>query len=186
MKRSAFLPLLLLAFPAFGQHTPLPGLPGSEGTGGFHIVTPAVAPTLTPGQLELLTLEGKFQDAVVAGGGKAFAAWFAEDAVILNNGKPAILGRGAIAESAQWDPAQYQLTWTAEGAQMGAAGDMGFTWGTYVGHSKDAKGYPILTTGRFMTVWRKTRDAGWKVAMDASADAPPPDAGAACCTVPQP
>ena len=70
----------------------------------YKIISPITQPTVTPGQLTLLDLEVKFAQAVAEGGGKAFASWFAEDAVTLNNGKPATLGRGAIAASATWDP----------------------------------------------------------------------------------
>ena len=57
------------------------------------ISSPLTQPTLTPGALLLLELEGRFAKAVEAGGGKAFGTWFADDAVTLNNGKPAVLGR---------------------------------------------------------------------------------------------
>ena len=161
----------------------VPGVPGL-GTGGYRLISPVVNPTLSPGVIELLDLEGRFSDAVASGGGKAFAQWFAEDAVVLNNGKPAVLGRGAIATQAQWDPSQYKLSWTAEGAQMGPSNDMGFTWGHYEGRAVDAKGQAIVSSGRYMTVWRKTKSDGWKVAMDASAAEPP--AAGDCCALPKP
>ena len=141
-------------------------------------------PTLSPGALTLLELEGRFSQAVAAGGGAAFSAWFADDAVTLNNGRPAIQGRGNIAAQANWNPKDYQLSWVAEGAQMGPSNDMGFTWGNYEGRSKDKNGEPVLTTGRYITIWRKQADGQWKVAMDASANAAP-DAGA-CCSLPKP
>ena len=118
-------------------------------------------------------------------GGKAFATWFAEDAVTLNNGRPAVQGRGNIAAQATWDPKDYQLTWVAEGAQMGPSNDMGFTWGTYEGRSKDKNGEAVITTGRYITVWRKQTDGSWKVAMDASANAAP-DAGVPAAPCPNP
>ena len=150
---------------------------------GYKIISPVTQPTVTPGQLTLLELEAKFAEAVAAGGGKAFASWFAEDAVTLSNGKPATLGRGAIAASATWDPKDYQLTWIAQGAQMGPSSDMGFTWGHYEGRSTDRNGKPVVTSGRYITIWKK--QAGeWKVAMDASADEPAN--ATACCTVPSP
>lgn len=148
------------------------------------IASPLVEPTLSPGVLLLLELDGKFQKAVAAGGGKAFASWFADDAVTLNNGKPAVMGRAAIAAQAQWDPKAYQLTWTSQGAQMGPSNDMGFTWGHYEGHSKDRNGQPVVVSGRYFTVWKKVADGSWKVAMDASADEPP--AAGECCTLPKP
>jgi ketosteroid isomerase-like protein len=146
--------------------------------------SPLAQPTLTPGALLLMELEGRFEKAVEAGGGKAFSEWFADDAVTLNNGKPAVLGHTAIAAQAQWDPKTYQLTWQPQGAQMGPSNDMGFTWGQYEGHSKDKNGQPVVISGRYFTVWKKLPDGSWKVALDASADEPP--AAGECCVLPKP
>jgi ketosteroid isomerase-like protein len=165
--------------PAPGQ---VPGvLPG--GVTPFKL-NPLNVPTLTQGQLQLLELEGKFATAVEGGGGRAFAQWFADDAVILNNGKPATLGRGAIAAAATWDPKDYELTWVAQGAQMGPSNDMGFTWGHYEGRAKDRDGHVTTTAGRYITVWRKLPDGTWKVALDASAEEPP--LAGDCCALPKP
>jgi len=76
--------------------------------------SPLSQPTLSPGVLTLLELEGRFAQDVAAGGGKAFAKWFADDAVTLNNGLAPVLGRAAIAAQANWDPKRYQLTWPVE------------------------------------------------------------------------
>ncbi|MEO8736043.1 MAG: nuclear transport factor 2 family protein [Edaphobacter sp.] len=148
------------------------------------IANPLIEPTLTPGVLLLMELEGRFAKSVAAGGGKAFATWFADDAVTLNNGRPAVLGRTAIAAQAQWDPKTYQLTWVPQGAQMGPSNDMGFTWGHYEGHSKDKNGQPVVISGRYFTIWKKIADGSWKVALDASADEPP--AAGECCVLPKP
>lgn len=145
---------------------------------------PLAQPTLSPSVLLLLELEGRFSQSVAAGGGKAFGTWFADDAVTLNNGKPAVLGRTAIAAQAQWDPKTYQLTWVPQGAQMGPSNDMGFTWGHYEGRSKDKNGEPVVISGRYFTVWKKLSDGTWKVALDASSNEPP--AAAECCVLPKP
>jgi ketosteroid isomerase-like protein len=44
-------------------------------------------------------------------------------------------------------------------------------------------GKPVVTTGRYITIWKKQPNGEWKVAMDASADEP---AAADCCTVKHP
>jgi ketosteroid isomerase-like protein len=147
-------------------------------------VSPLSQPTLSPGVLLLMELEGRFAKDVAASGGKAFASWFADDAVTLNNGRPAVLGRAAIAAQANWNPKNYQLTWTPQGAQMGPSNDMGFTWGHYEGRSKDKNGQPVVVTGRYFTVWKKLPDGSWKVALDASADEPP--SSGECCVLPKP
>ena len=110
--------------------------------------TPMKMPTLSPGVLELLKLEGQFSIAVANGGGKAFSSWFADDGVTLNNGQPAVLGRSAITSIANWDPATYKLSWFAEGAQMGPSNDTGFTWGHYDATTIDKDGKSTTTGGR--------------------------------------
>src|SRR5579875_348232 len=113
--------VLSVAAGAGGQQAPgVPGTTPAAGTASpYTLISPVVQPTLSPGVILLMELEGRFAQEVAEGGGKAFGRWFAEDAVTLNNGKPAVLGRGAIAQSATWDAKDYTLTWVAQGAQMG-------------------------------------------------------------------
>jgi ketosteroid isomerase-like protein len=144
---------------------------------------PVTQPTLSSGQLQLLQLDIDFAMATLKNGGKGFSSFFADDAVTLNNGKPVTYGKSRIAADANWDPKVYQLQWQPLGAEMGPSGDMGFTWGHYDGHSKDAKGNDVTTSGRYITVWKKV-DGKWKVAMDASANDVP--AGGDCCALPKP
>ncbi len=142
---------------------------------------PLTDPTFSPGTAFLFNLEAKFAADTATGGGKAFASWFADDAVTLSNKQAAVMGKGKIAADANWDPKQYQLTWTPEGGQMSPAGDMGFTWGHYEGTSRDHNGNPVKTTGRYMTIWKKLPDGSWKVALDSSNEEPP--SAGDCCKV---
>lgn len=127
---------------------------------------------ITPGMLQLLTLDGQFSQAVNKSGGAAFASWFANDAVTLNNGKEPVLGKTRIAAAAHWRPEDYQLVWQPMGAQMGPSGDMGFTWGHYDATTKDKNGKAVTTGGRYITMWKRMTDGKWKVALDASANDP--------------
>ncbi len=169
------------------QSLPLPTPPAGAdplSTPSGTPVNPLEQPTLSPGVILLMELDGRFEKSVEAGGGKAFASWFASDSVILSNGKPAVMGHTAIAAQSQWDPRVYQLTWVPEGAQMGPSNDMGFTWGHYEGRSKDKNGQPVVISGRYLTIWKKLPNGEWKVALDASANAPP--TAGECCTLPKP
>lgn len=151
---------------------------------------PTVAPnpladtTVKPGKMVLFDLEARFARDVARRGGAGFAAWFADDGVMLGNGKPAVVGREAIAKAAAWTPQEYQLTWTPTDAMMGPSGDMGYTWGHYEGRGKDANGNPVTTSGRYITVWRRQADGQWKVALDAGSNEPA-EAGE-CCKLPTP
>jgi ketosteroid isomerase-like protein len=143
---------------------------------------PLTDATMNPGKMLLYDLEARFAKDVLARGGAAFADWFAEDGVALGNAAMPLIGKVAIQKSANWDPKVYQLTWTPTDAQMGPSGDMGYTWGHFEGHSKDASGNPVTTKGRYITVWKKQADGQWKVALDAGANEPP-EAGD-CCKLP--
>ena len=166
--------------PLRGQ-LPGPGMdPGTQST----TPNPLVDSTMNAGKMLLFDLEARFAKDVAARGGAAFADWFAGDGVSLGNGEAPVVGKVAIAKSTNWSPKDYQLTWTPTDAVMGPSGDMGYTWGHFEGHSKDANGNPVATAGRYITIWRKLADGSWKVALDAGANEP---AGAGeCCKLPGP
>lgn len=146
------------------------------------IPNPLADPTMKPGKAFLFDLEARFAGDVATRGGAGFAAWFADDGVALGNGKPPLVGKVAIEQGANWTPQNYQLTWTPTDGLMGPSGDMGYTWGHFEGHSKDANGNPVTTTGRYMTIWRRDKDGAWKVVLDAGANEP---AGTGdCCKLP--
>lgn len=149
---------------------------------GSTVENPLADTTMKPGKALLMNLDTQFAKATLAGGGKAYIGWLAEDAVSLANGNAAVEGREAIAKQATWTPEQYQLSWTPTDAVMSPAGDMGYTWGHYEGHGKDAEGNPISITGRYVNVWRLQPDGSWKVILNSSNEEP---AGAGdCCRLP--
>jgi ketosteroid isomerase-like protein len=145
-------------------------------------LNPLADPTVKPGKTLLFDLEARFAKDVLERGGAAFADWFAEDGVALGNGAAPLIGKVAIVKSANWSPQAYQLSWTPTDALLGPSGDMGYTWGHFEGHSKDANGNPVVTSGRYMTVWRKQPDGQWKVVLDAGANEPV--AAGDCCKLP--
>lgn len=152
--------------------------PGTQST----TPNPLLDSTVKPGKMMLFDLEARFAKDVKERGGAAFAEWFADDGVALGNGAAPVVGKVAIAKSTTWSPKDYQLTWTPTDAAMGPSGDMGYTWGHFEGHSKDANGNPVTTSGRYITIWKKQSDGSWKVALDAGANEPA-EAGE-CCKLP--
>ncbi|MGA3080774.1 MAG: nuclear transport factor 2 family protein [Terracidiphilus sp.] len=158
------------------------GFPDATAQAAPNPPNPLTDPTMKPGKIVLYDLEARFAKDVLARGGAAFADWFAADGVALGNGAAPLVGRVAIVKSANWDPKVYQLTWTPTEAEMGPSGDVGWTWGHFEGHSKDANGNPVTTTGRYMTIWRKGADGQWKVVLDAGANEPV--SAGDCCKMP--
>jgi len=184
MQRLILIPLLLAAATSIAQ-MPLDLAGKPSGTpSGRPSINAITQPMLPSGVIQLMELDNRFSQDVANGGGAAFASWFADDAIALNNKLAPVMGKARIADSARWDPKEYQLTWTPSGGQMGPSNDMGFTWGHYEGHSKDKNGQPVIISGRYITVWKKLPNGQWKVAMDASAEEPP-NAGE-CFVLPKP
>jgi ketosteroid isomerase-like protein len=177
---------LLLLTGSFAVVSPVMGqLPGSgvlSPGASMDVPNPLADTSIKPGKALLFDLEGKFAKETAEGGGKAFASWFAADGVSLANGEAPVHGRDAIAKQATWSPKDYQLLWTPTDGVMSPTGDMGYTWGHYEGRSYDKDGNAKVTTGRYLTIWRKEPDGGWKVVLDASNDEPA--AAGDCCKVP--
>jgi ketosteroid isomerase-like protein len=68
----------------------------------------------------------------------------------------------------------FSLTWVASAAEVGAAGDLGFTIGAYEMELVGPEGTPIRIGGKYLTVWEKQSDGTWLVAADMfNADGPP-------------
>ena len=174
--------LLGLSMMVWGAAAPLHGQMLEPGAAVSTAPNPLNDPTVKPGKMLLFDLEARFARDVKEKGGAGFAEWFAEDGVALGNGQPPKVGRVAIAKSANWSPKDYLLSWTPTDATMSASGDMGYTWGHFEGHSKDANGNPVVTSGRYITIWRKQPDGAWKVVLDAGSNEPA-EAGD-CCKLP--
>lgn len=185
--------MLLLAALCLGQYVPAAAAQDVTSSGVLNNYDPLgkptqeqpnllTEPTLTPGTAFLYSLEAKFAADVATGGGKAFATWFAEDGIVLSNGKAPVVGQKAIAATAVWDAKVYQLTWTPQGGRLSEQGDMGFTFGHYEGRSRDAQGNAVVIQGRYLTVWKKQANGEWKVELDASQDEPKDN----CCSLKEP
>ena len=57
----------------------------------------------------------------------------------------------------------FALNWKATGAEVAENADLGYTIGTYELKMDDADGNPTTTVGKYVTVWEKQADGGWKV-----------------------
>lgn len=60
----------------------------------------------------------------------------------------------------------WHLTWQPALAFASQAGDLGYTLGTWRSTRTDAAGAEHIATGKYMTIWRRQADGGWKVVFD--------------------
>lgn len=106
-----------------------------------------------------------------------FLTFLKDDAIFMPDGAP--LARGDSIRTT-WEQLismpGFDLEWRATGARVAEAGDMGYTIGTYelTVEQDDA---PVVTVGKYVTLWERQADGSWKVAVDCfNADGPPGDA----------
>ena len=115
----------------------------------------------------LKQIEGEFMKAAQERGAAGYMSYYAEDAVELPDGAPAIVGKASIAKGMGFlDDKNNRLTWSAVGADIASSGDLGYTWGNYEFSSKDKDGNQHVERGKYTTVWKKQADGSWKVALD--------------------
>ena len=102
-------------------------------------------------------------------------AQFLENAHLLAPDAPLIEGSEAIRAvfaDLQAIPG-YSLSWRPIFAEVGGAGDLGYTIGSYE-MVMAPEGAPITIVGKYMTVWKKQTDGTWRVAADMfNTDGPP-------------
>lgn len=94
----------------------------------------------------------------------------ADDAVILQDGSPPIVGKDAVLVSraaGELPPeAKAQLTWEPQKAEVSALRDLGYTYGLYTFSFIGKDGKPGQTQGTYATIWRRDIDGRWKVVLD--------------------
>ena len=132
-----------------------------------------ISQAASPDEAALRAQTAAWEKAYNGGDGKGVAAQYAEDAVLMPPGAPALKGRAAIQEYFAKDVAGSK----AAGAvfvldpktDVGVAGNMGWESGVYKVTVKGA----VVETGKFLSVSRK-KDGKWLYIRDTwNADAPP-------------
>jgi ketosteroid isomerase-like protein len=123
----------------------------------------------------LMSADRDFDRTTAEKGIEGWVSFFAEDGMQLTPGGN-IRGHQAIREYMGPVLARpgFSLRWKPAFADVGRSGDLGYSTGTYESHSIDAKGNPVVRTGRYVSIWKKQRDESWKVVLDTGVpDAPP-------------
>jgi ketosteroid isomerase-like protein len=129
----------------------------------------AQEPDSTSSLFSMREAERNFAKAsVMIGRNASFAENFAEESVIftdkwLTNGKQFWQGRKPSAVVLKWEP---------EFMDIAGSRDFGISTGPWEAQEYRPNTGP-LSTGYFLTVWRKEKDGVWKVILDAGSSTPP-------------
>jgi ketosteroid isomerase-like protein len=115
---------------------------------------------------ELLNTDRAFAAKAQADGvGAAFAAYAADDAIMLSGQHDNTVGHDAIVARFSNFPAGQHINWAPEAGRVSERGDMGWTWGNATYTAPDG----ARTTGRYISIWTRDLDGNWKYVVDASA-----------------
>jgi ketosteroid isomerase-like protein len=97
-----------------------------------------------------------------------FIAFFADDAAVFAPNMPAMTSKEAVQRwmSGLMANPGYALSWQPTKAGVSSGGDLGYTMGTYELTLNGPKGKPVTDHGKYLTLWKKQADGGWKVLAD--------------------
>ena len=98
----------------------------------------------------------------------AFLTFCLDDARLLPPDAPMASGKDEIRAvmAALQELPGYSLEWSPVTAEVGGAGDLGYTIGTYRMEYRDPAGDPVVIDGKYLTVWKRQPDGSWMVAVD--------------------
>lgn len=125
------------------------------------LLCPGVAGAAAPTALDsLVAAERAFaRTSVEQGVRDAFLAFLAEDGVIFSplpsNGRQTWESRGPVAVTLVWEPVF---------AEVSAAGDLGYTTGSWESRPTDPQ--RPASYGHYVSVWQKQAGGAWRVAVD--------------------
>jgi uncharacterized protein (TIGR02246 family) len=96
---------------------------------------------------------------------------YADDAVFLSSGQPAVVGKDNIRPVIQrMLAAPMQLTVHVASVDVARSGDLAMDRGTVEAAVTDKKGKTTTQTSEYVLVWKKGADGMWKIAADTSAN----------------
>jgi ketosteroid isomerase-like protein len=98
----------------------------------------------------------------------AFLAYMTDDVRLYDGEHPPIIGKKAVEAyyAKNPDPKGSKLDWKPIEADTSAAGDFGYTRGTWVFTAKDEKGKDVNVTGYYVTGWKRQADGTYKFNLD--------------------
>lgn len=121
----------------------------------------------------LMRTDREFQKVAAERGAAGFASFFDEDAVVMVGDKPVVGPKGVEeARTPFFAVPGNRLDWEPTGAE--SEHDLGCTLGRYKITRMNDKREKTVTSGSYLTAWRRQPDKSWKVIFDGGAPDPSP------------
>lgn len=124
---------------------------------------------------QLLKVDREWAAAAASRDVDRIVSYWTDDAAIYSPGESPVAGKAAIrayvADSLK-NPA-FTIAWVPKDAEVAKSGDLGYTMGSNTFTIPGPQGTSTTVQGRYVTVWRKTKDGGWRCVVDFWHPAPP-------------
>lgn len=95
-------------------------------------------------------------------------SYYTDDAVVMPPNIPTLTGKEPIRSlwKSMLDSPSFSGGWKATKVEVARSGDLAYVSGNYEFNEKDDSGRPITDKGKFLEVWKKQADGGWKCVAD--------------------
>lgn len=124
----------------------------------------------------LMQISRDWSSRVATGNVDSIMAGWADDAVMMAPGLPALEGKAAIrsyVEAGMQVPG-FSIKWEPLSVYVARSGDLAYMIERNESTVNDSAGRPVTTYGKVVTVWRKDATGAWKNVVDAWNEVPPP------------
>jgi uncharacterized protein (TIGR02246 family) len=114
----------------------------------------------------LAQLDDEWSKAAATRDPERVASFYAEDAIAYPPNAPVAVGKAAAKKvwATFFSDASFKISWKTVHAEVN--GDLGYTTGTYEDSFKGSDGKLVTEKGKYVCVWKKGKDGGWKVIHD--------------------
>ncbi len=98
----------------------------------------------------------------------AWVAFYSDDAVVLPPDDKMATSKDSIRKAVGelLGLPGLSITWQPTKVEAARSGDTAYSYGTYEFTSNNAKGKPITEHGKYVEIWKKQSDGGWKCIVD--------------------
>lgn len=153
-----------------GRRNALWGL-GLASMGALAACAPQAAPpadTRAADEAAIRKLENEWIQAMQTKQVAAWTAYYADDAIVMPPGEPPATTREAIAKAIAGVLSLPGLTISGQAGKVEIArsGDLAYVQGSYDVAFRDRRGKTMREHGKYLNVWRKQADGGWKCVID--------------------
>jgi uncharacterized protein (TIGR02246 family) len=131
--------------------------------------TPAAAPdNRAADEAAIRALDESWSKASADKDAQKAASYYADSGMLLLPGAPVANGKDAIlkAWTGMLTTPGNELTFSPTKIEVSRSGDLAYDFGEYEMNSKDKKGKTQTVKAKYVVVWGKQVDGGWKVLFD--------------------